>query len=209
MQADFAALDLHRSYSARSFDDSLRGEDAASSIGAGWIPAQQAGTSAPSAKTCAGPVTAFHEGSRNQAVDVGAPDMIFSTGVAVGDEVLSGTFGTFAVDSRGLLMWPRPGCPSAGHRPGKRPDPESDSDSDSDDSVVESSGTFTGSLMGLLKPKKRRAFIRVFCNCSEKVATTVLLLAIITLLLIERHQNLARIDEGVTVRSDDPPFIFS
>ena len=129
MQADFAALDLN---------SSLRGQDAASSMGAGWIPsAQLAGTSAPSAKTCAGPVTAFHEGSRNQAVDVGAPDMIFSTGVAVGDEVLAGTFGTFSVDSRGLLMWPRPGCPCAGQRPGKRPDPESDSDSDSDGSEAQ------------------------------------------------------------------------
>ena len=137
MQADFAALDLNRSYSARSSDDSLRGEDAASSIGAGWIPAEQAGTSAPSAKTCAGPVTAGHEDSCNQAVDVGAPDVIFSTGVAVGDKGLAGTFGTFSVDSRGLLMWPRPGCPSAGHRPGKRPDPESDSDSDSDGSEAQ------------------------------------------------------------------------
>ena len=35
MQADFAALDLNRSYSARSSDDSLRGEDAASSIAEG------------------------------------------------------------------------------------------------------------------------------------------------------------------------------
>ena len=133
MQADFAALDLN---------SSLRGQDAASSMGAGWIPsAQLAGTSAPSAKTCAGPVTAVttagHDDNRNQPVDAGTPDVEFSTGVAVGDEVLAGTFGTFSVDSRGLLMWPRPGCPCAGQRPGKRPDPESDSDSDSDGSEAQ------------------------------------------------------------------------